>query len=247
MDEPAAGVAGNLTELQQALLGTQTLEQFLQELATLAARLVTDGVSCGMTMGSAGRPATVACSDPLAAEIDEVQYQLGDGPCLHAMRSGDRVRIHDTADRARWPRFEAAAQARGIRSCLALPLIGDGKPVGALNLYARGVAAFGPGQARRAGNLAENASGALSLMLRLATYSELTSQLRASLTSRAVIYQAIGVIMAQERCTQARAFEILRTASQHSNVKLRDVASAVVTRVSGEPPDPHLFEDGEVR
>jgi AmiR/NasT family two-component response regulator len=49
--------------------------------------------------------------------------------------------------------------------------------------------------------------------------------------------------MAQERCTQARAFEILRTASQNSNVKLRDIASAIVTRVSGEPPEPHPFEE----
>jgi GAF domain-containing protein len=234
---------GDLTELQKALLGTQSLEQFLQELATLAARLVTDGLSCGMTMRATGRPATVACSDPLASEIDEVQYQLDDGPCLHAMRSGDQVSIEDTAGRKRWPQFEAAAQARGIRSCLALPLIADGKPMGALNLYAHGVAAFGPAQVRRAENLAENASGALSLMLRLASYSELTEQLRSSLTSRAVIYQALGVIMAQERCTQARAFEMLRTASQNRNFKLRDIASAIVTSVSGEPPEPHAFEE----
>ena len=243
IDRPGADALGDLTELQKALLGTQTLEQFLQELATLAARLVTDGVSCGMTMRSTGRAATVACSDPLASEIDEVQYQLDDGPCLHAMRSGDRVSIDDTATLAQWPRFEAAAQARGIRSCLALPLVADGKPVGALNLYARGTAAFGPVQVRHAEHLAENASGALSLMLRLASYSELTEQLRSSLTSRAVIYQALGVIMAQQRCTQARAFEMLRTASQNSNVKLRDLASAIVTSVSGEPPEPHAFEE----
>jgi len=245
MDEPGSDVTDNLTDLQKALLSTQTLEQFLQELATLAARLVTDGVSCGMTMRPNGRPATVACSDPLASEVDEVQHRLDNGPCLHAMRSGDQVTIDDTGNREQWPRFEAAAQARGIRSCLALPLIADGKPVGALNLYARGAAAFGPGQVRRAENLAENASGALSLMLRLASYSELTDQLRSSLTSRAVIYQALGVIMAQERCTQTRAFEILRTASQHSNVKLRDIASAIVTSVSGEPPEPHPFEEAD--
>src|SRR5437667_12605920 len=112
--QPDADVTGTLTETHNALLGTQTLEQFLTELATVAARLVTDGVSCGLTMRPNGRPATVACSDPLASEIDEIQYRLDDGPCLHAMRSGDRVSIDDTGDRAQWPRFEAAAQARGI-------------------------------------------------------------------------------------------------------------------------------------
>ena len=245
MYRPDSDAADKFTELQKALLGTETLEQFLHELATLAARLVTDGVSCGMTMRSTGRPATVACSDPLAADIDEVQYRLDDGPCLHAMRSGDRVSIEDTAGRQQWPQFEAAAQARGIRSCLALPLVADGKPVGALNLYAREVDAFGAAQMRHAEHLADNASGGLSLMLRLASYSELTEQLRSSLTSRAVIYQALGVIMAQERCTQAKAFEIVRTASQHSNLKLRDIAAAIVTSVSGEPPQPHPFEEND--
>jgi len=48
----------------------------------------------------------------------------------------------------------------------------------------------------------------------------------------------------EERCSQARAFEMLRTASQNSNVKLRDIASAIVTSVSGEPPRPHAFEEG---
>ena len=44
--------------------------------------------------------------------------------------------------------------------------------------------------------------------------------------------------MARENCNQARAFAILRSASQNSNVKLRDIASAVVTSITGEPPPP---------
>jgi AmiR/NasT family two-component response regulator len=51
--------------------------------------------------------------------------------------------------------------------------------------------------------------------------------------------------MAREHCTQQRAFEILRAASQNSNTKLRDIASAVVTSVTGEPPQPApSFEEG---
>jgi AmiR/NasT family two-component response regulator len=84
----------------------------------------------------------------------------------------------------------------------------------------------------------------LSLALRLASYAALTDQLRSSLASRTVIDQAIGVIMAQERCTQTRAFDLLRSASQNRNVKLRDIAAAIVTSVSGEPPQPLVFEDG---
>jgi AmiR/NasT family two-component response regulator len=51
--------------------------------------------------------------------------------------------------------------------------------------------------------------------------------------------------MARERCTQERAFAILRSASQNSNVKLRDIAGTVVTSVTGEPPQPAPpFEEG---
>ena len=235
----------NLRELHGALLSTQSVEQFLHEMAVMAARLVGGGLSCGMTMQPSGRPVTVACSDQIAARVDEVQYELDDGPCLHAMRDGSMVRIEDTADKARWPEFEAQAASHGIRSCLALPLNADGKPVGALNLYSRQASAFGTAAARRAENFAENASGALSLAMRLASHAALIDQLRSSLTSRTVIDQALGIIMAREGCNQARAFAILRSASQNNNVKLRDIAGAVVTSVSGEPPQPAPpFEDG---
>ena len=230
--------ATNLRELHGALLNTRNVEQFLHEMAVLAARLVSGGAACGMTMWSNGKLATVACSDDVAARVDGAQYELDDGPCLHAMRDGRMVRIEDTAEKARWPEFEAQAAAEGIRSCLALPLSADGRPVGALNLYAREASAFGTAEERRAENFAESASGVLSLAVRLASDAALIDQLRSSLTSRTVIDQALGIIMAREHCNQDRAFAILRSASQNSNVKLRDIASAVVTSVTGEPPPP---------
>lgn len=234
----------DLRELHDALLGTESVEQFLHEMAMLAAGLVGGGLSCGMTMQPNGRPVTVACSDPVAARVDEVQYELDDGPCLHAMRDGHVVRIKDTADKMRWPEFEARASSQGIRSCLALPLNVDGRSLGALNLYARTASAFGAAETRRAENFAEYASGALTLAMRLASNAALIDQLRSSLSSRAIIDQALGIIMAREHCTQARAFAILRAASQNSNVKLRDIATAIVTSVAGESPvPPPSFEE----
>ncbi len=236
--------AGDFKELQDALLSAESVEQFLHEMSLLAAGLVSSGLSCGMTIQPNGRPMTVACSDPVAARIDEVQYKLDDGPCLHAMRDGHIVRIEDTVrieeggGKARWPEFEAQAAAQGIRSCLALPLHADGRSVGAINLYARMASAFGTAEAKRAENFAENASGALALAIRLESHALLIEQLRSSLTSRTVIDQALGIIMARERCTQDRAFAILRSASQNTNVKLRDIASSVVMSVTGEPPQP---------
>src|SRR5260370_16188936 len=104
-----AADAGNLRELHGALLSPESVEQFLHEMAVMAARLVSGGLSCGMTMQPSGRPVTVACSDQVAARVDEVQYELDDGPCLHAMRDGCMVRIAGTAGKARWPEFDAHA------------------------------------------------------------------------------------------------------------------------------------------
>jgi len=77
---------------------------------------------------------------------------------------------------------------------------------------------------RLAENFAEDASGALSLAIRLASHAALIEQLRSSLASRGVIDQALGIIMAREHCNQDRAFAILRSASQNGNVKLRDLS-----------------------
>ncbi len=235
-----------LIGLQNALLNTDNVEQFLHELAVLSTRVVTAGLSCGMTLRQHGRPpVTAACTDPLASQADDVQYQTGDGPCLHALRHGVRVRIDDMASHGRWPRFARQAVSLGIRSCLAVPLIADGEPVGALNLYARQPRAFGPSEIRRAEAFARHASGALTLALRMASCEDLNDQLRSSIMSRAVIDQALGVIMATEHCSQDKAFALLRGVSQNTNVKLRDLAATIVTHASGEPPGLTApFEDG---
>lgn len=236
----------DLTELQDALLNTDSVEQFLHELAVLSTRTVADGLCCGMTLRQHGRPpATAACTDPLASQADDVQYRTGDGPCLHAMRRGERVRIDDMARHHRWPRFCRQAVSLGIRSSLSLPLFADGAPIGALNLYARHPGAFGPAETSRAEKFAGHASGALTLALRMASCTDLNDQLRSSIVSRAVIDQALGVIMATERVPQDEAFALLRSVSQNTNVKLRDLAATIVTSVSGKPPRPAApFEDG---
>ena len=235
----------DLIGLQDALLHTDNMEQFLHALAVLSTRVVTDELSCGMTVRQRGRPpATAACTDPLASKADEIQYQTGDGPCPHAIRHARVVRIDDVATHGRWPRFARQALSLGIRSCLAVPLIADGEPVGALTMYARRLGAFGPAETGRAQRFAKYASGALTLALRMASCHDVNDQLRSSIVSRTVIDQALGVIMATERVPQDKAFALLRTVSQNTNVKLRDLAADIVTSVSGERPRPAApFED----
>jgi transcriptional regulator with GAF, ATPase, and Fis domain len=235
-------ISAGITELHTVLLDTESIDKFVQELAVQAAQLVSGSLSCGITLRRGGQNSTVACSDELATEVNDLQYQLLEGPILTALKDGIEVRAGDLASEDRWPRFAAAAAERGVRSCLSLPLIARDETVGALTLYAMTPEAFGEEETRRAEKFADPAAGALALGLRLVTYADLIDQLRASLASRAVIDQAVGVIMGQERCTQDKAFSALRTASQNRNVKLRDIAREVVTNASGEQPQPPPFE-----
>ena len=235
-------IATGVTELHDVLLSTQSIEDFVHELAVQAAELIADSLSCGITLRRGGQNETVACSDELAGRVNGLQYQLGEGPGLTALADGLAVYSEDLAADPRWPRFAPAAVAAGLRSALSLPLVAQEQVIGALNLYARGHAAFGETETRMAEKFAENAAGALALGQRLVSYAALTDQLRASLGSRAVIDQAVGVLMGREHWTQREAFEALRTASQNRNVKLRMLAQEVVTGVAGEAPEPPPFE-----
>jgi GAF domain-containing protein len=237
-DAPAAAVP----ELVSLLLTTRSVETFLEHLAGTAA--TTLGASCGITIRRGDQPLTVASSDALAAAVDEVQYGEGQGPCLHSMSSGEVVSVPDVSKEVRWGGYPAYATAHGVRSSLSLPLVDQGEISGALNLYGTTISAFDdPADVARATTFAAQGGAVLGVAVRQAKQAQLTEQLREALSSRAIIDQAIGVLMAQQRCSADDAFAILRRASQNRNRKLRDIASDIVTSVGGRPVDQAPFSD----
>lgn len=221
-------------ELHRLLLGVGDLDEFLNDVSRLAAALVgTDG-SCGITLIREGFPATVASSDDRAVRLDEVQYGLDDGPCLHAARTSEIVLIEDLALDDRWTKWRLHALENGVRSSLSTPLALDSSiAVGALNMYAATANVYGAEEQRLAQRFAGGASRAIDLAARISDQTRLVEQLRAAVISRSTIDKAIGIIMAQNRCSAEDAFAILRRASQNSNVKLSAVAAAVNASVSG--------------
>jgi AmiR/NasT family two-component response regulator len=79
------------------------------------------------------------------------------------------------------------------------------------------------------------ASAAIVVVGRYAEARDLAAQLEHALRSRAVIDQAIGIVMAESRCDADQAFATLSRASNNRNMKLRDLANEIVTRVGGRP------------
>jgi GAF domain-containing protein len=234
-------LAAALSELTGLMLSTPSLQELLDEMAVAAASVTSPRAACGVTLRSEDRTWTVASSDALASNVDEVQYGTDQGPCLQTLRSGDVVDVPDLAAETRWGEYRAHALGYGVRSSLSLPLAVDGEVRGALNLYGRSVGAFDDVARRTAGLVAAHLSALLTLASRQARETELSAQLREALASRSVIDQAIGIVMEQQRAGPSAAFEVLRQLSQRQNRKLRDVAVELVTVVAGAPPAPTPF------
>jgi GAF domain-containing protein len=233
MDETAS-----VRELTELILSTDSFDQYAEHVVELAAERVLPGASCALTLRRGGRILTAASSNDLAARVDEVQYGAQQGPCLESMETGVVIVVVDLADEDRWGEYRLHAIAQGVRASLSLPITASSVIAGALNLYSATPGAFSQEHVERATHFADQAAGALQLAIRLAEQASMASHLQAAMSSRSVIDQAIGIVMAQNRCNADDAFGVLRQASQNRNVKLRRVAEDIVTAVGGTPPRP---------
>lgn len=176
-----------------------------------------------------GRVETVAATDAKVRALDQLQYELGEGPCVYALRAERPVVVERAAQDRRWPRFLPRAVAQGLRAQMGLCLYVDDSALGALNLYAFEVETFHPDTEVTAGLFATHAALALG-------HAQLEDQLNSAIATRTDIGKAIGIVMAQYGVDDARAFQYLVRVSNHGNVKLRDVAAEIVARHNREHP-----------
>ncbi|MEU6367825.1 GAF and ANTAR domain-containing protein [Streptomyces sp. NPDC046931] len=219
------------------LLETASLRDFLQHLVDDAVRAVPGADGCGVTLQRRHRPLTVVSTGGVADKLDERQYGQDDGPCLQAMRTGHVVRVADLLGEDRWGTYPSLAVSLGIRSSLSLPIPVRAHTAGALNFYGAGPHAFTHRDERVLAQFAAQAGGGIALAQRLADAEDFTRDLQTALRSRAVIDQAIGAIMQQRRCSADQAFAVLRTLSQQTNRKLREVCARLLTDLGGQPPE----------
>ncbi|MEU6380792.1 GAF and ANTAR domain-containing protein [Streptomyces sp. NPDC046909] len=237
---PAPGVGERaLAGLQCLLLDSDRLEPFLGDLVRLAADLLPGSPHCSITLCRQGRPRPAAASDEMVTRFDDEQYDVGDGPCLEALRTGEPHLVRDIGDEHRFGTFPSRAEAHGLRSVLSLPLIPPGRPaIGVMNLYATEADGSLDQVRDQATVFAGYAAGALGVAQKIADRTRLSEDLQCALASRTVIDQALGIIMGQQRCSAEHAFQLLSRASQNRNRKLREVATDIITKVTGEPPGP---------
>ena len=218
-------------DLARVVLVDRDLGDILTEITSLARRAAPPFDAASITLIRGDKAFTAGYDGQMALDADEMQYERGYGPCIDAGVSGTMLRVDDMRSETRWPDYAATVVARGVLASLSVPLPLQTDVVGALNCYARTTAAFA-GDDQAATELADHIAVAVANAVAYADTAEYAGQMREAMAGRAVIEQAKGVIMAQNRCGADEAFDVLRRASMGRNVKLRTVAEALVQSVS---------------
>jgi len=247
-DDPLGPSGTEFRSLTELLLAAPSVGAVLQHIVDAAAALVPSAGLVSITLrGPDGRFHTAAYTDQAAADLDRLQYELGEGPC-HDAAMPDRAEFIECPDlraTTAWPAWAPAAAGQGWRSVLATALADEAVSQfsGALNLYARGPGGLAGADRNIVLLLASHAALAVA-GIDAVTRDELhQAQLRTALDSRDVIGQAKGIIMARRGLDADSAFDLLRRTSQQLNVKLVHLAGTLAER-HGEL-DPTAARPGE--
>ncbi len=233
MDDEQHAIRESLDALTKFFVNDGTLGDTLLRVSQMACE-ITPAKYAAITMMVEGAPRTGVFTHPDAPQIDEAQYSTGEGPCLAAFHDQVIYRIDSTLEDPRWPEFAKVASEFGVLSTLSVPLFARGVGLGALNLYAEEVGAFDEGHEQAVSLFGDQASIVLANAQVYWDARQLSENLQQAMESRDVISQAIGILMATGRQTSSKAFEILKSASQRENRRVRDIAEEIVSRVSSE-------------
>jgi GAF domain-containing protein len=218
----------SLSQLGAVLFTRTQLDELLHLTASLGRESIGGARSVSVSLLHEGRFTTPASSDEGAVRVDAVQYEGNGGPCVEAAREGRRVDVCDEAGWSRWPEVHREARKQGLGSVMSLPLTADGSTIGALNVYSDRPKGFDPAEIERGSKFARVASVVLANAEAFATREAMAAQLREALETRDIIGQAKGILMERETISGEQAFDVLRRASQATNVKLRELASRYV-------------------
>lgn len=216
--------------LAQRLRNGRTVQEIYQVVAESAAQLVDgcDRAAIGMLEGD--KFTSAAATDDVMRLIDELQDQVGEGPCLEASTDAVVQVDNDITVNSKWPELaKLVVERTPVRAMLAVPLVYDGQRGGALDVFADTPGVFTDDSVGQAAVLASFASVALAG----ARHSERATQLEEGMVASREIGAAVGILMATHSLSSTDAFDMLSTASQRLNRKLRDIATGIVR---GEPP-----------
>ena len=174
-------------------------------------------------IGPRGSILTFGATATFVEAADRFQHELGEGPCIDAIREQEAVHAPDLAHDTRWPQWAAPVVSEfGVRSMLSLQMFVHEHGVGALTVYGSEPNAFTTTDIIESGLFAAHTAVVIAAMQKV-------DQLERGLGTRTVIGQAEGIVMERYGLDGAQAFGLLARISQDTNVKLRVVAEQIVS------------------
>ena len=229
-------LADELSAVFARLSGLLLTQETVRTSVGLAARLAHEtmhaSVGAGVTLvDELGRKSTAQATDRRVERVDQLQYDLEEGPCLTAYVERAVVRIPDTASDARFPRWSPVASGLGVAATLSAPLVVGDECLGAMKVYADTPGAFDAHAQRLLPLFAAQAAIMLANVQAYEKAERVSAQLRDALHSRDAISTAKGIVMARDRVNEQEAFRILVSTSSREGRKLSDVAQALVAAV----------------
>jgi GAF domain-containing protein len=246
MAEPADQTAVPETLLllaEEIVLDLPAVDHLLQDAARSAAANI--GLSCGITYLARYGVVTVASSDERARAVDEIQYGVGAGPCLEALRTGAVVRVDDLATDERWGSYRDQALHAGVRSSVSFPLTVAGRSVGALNVYSAAVGPMPADQEAAAMLISSQVGGVLQAVRSLAATMLRDDEAVTTFQQRHELDIATGMIMSEHGCTDAAARVLLHEQAAAQDVPLATVVARMLgTAALAQDPAPPAGSDG---
>lgn len=202
----------------------------LQRLCRAAARALPAAGAGVSIMTEAGAHGVAAASDGLSALMEELQFTVGEGPCLDAHASRRPVLAGDDAAMARWPGYAPAVHDHGVRAVFAFPLRVGGARLGVMDVYRDAAGALSSDALTQALTFAEVAARILLDGQEQAGAGDAAEGLDEALEYRFELYQAQGMVTVQLGVPLAEAMLRLRAHAFASGRPLQDVARDVLAQ-----------------
>jgi hypothetical protein len=221
-----------------AVAAVSTAEGHVSDLARPFLELFPVSGASVSTLGTPLGSETIAATDAIAVRLDELQFDLGEGPCWDALRTRQPVLEPDLSrSEVSWPAFSKAVQTEGVGAVFAFPLAIGSVGLGAVDLYSIAPLALTQTQLQQASRLATIVSRVLLQDALKRTGDPQDSDA----FSRRAIHQATGMVLAQLGVAADDAYLIIQARAFAENRTMREVAKDVVARrlrFTDEPMSP---------
>jgi hypothetical protein len=233
-DDPVAGAMGSAAGLvPDGVVGA------LQRLCTVAAGALSASGAGVSVMAEDGARGVAAASGPASERIEELQFVLGEGPCIDAFASRRPVLVPDLTDGTthRWPAYTPAVHDEGVRAVFAFPLQVGAARLGVFDVFRARAGPLSAAELRQAFTFTDLAVRTLLDGQDHATAGGAADGLDEAIEHSPELFQAQGMVMVQLGVSLAEALVRIRAHTYAENRRLNDVARDIVAHRLRFHPD----------